>query len=89
MATLSRLAHEKFVDPAVGKLLDALVPYEESLAYDSDEASLLRVTRRDYERSIKIPVEFVAEMRSHSSESYQVWTEARPANDFRTGPSVS
>ena len=82
MATLGRLAHEKFVDPAVGKLLDALVPYEESLAYDSDEASLLRVTRRDYERSIKIPVEFVAEMRSHSSESYQVWTEARPANDF-------
>ena len=82
MATLSRLAHEKFVDPAVGKLLDALVPYEESLDYDSDEASLLRVTRRDYERSLKIPVEFVAEMRSHSSESYQVWTEARPANDF-------
>ena len=82
MATLSRLAHEKFTDPAVGKLLDALVPYEESLAYDSDEASLIRVTRRDYERAIKIPSEFMAEVTSHTSESYQVWTEARPANDF-------
>ena len=82
MATLSRLAHEKFTDPAIGKLLDELVPYEESLDYNSDEASLLRVTRRDYERAIKIPSEFTAEVTRHTSESYQVWTEARPANDF-------
>ena len=82
MATLSRLAHEKFIDPAVGKLLDELVPYEENLDYDSDEASMLRVTRREYERATKIPSEFLAEVTSHTSESYQVWTEARPANDF-------
>ena len=82
MATLSRLAHEKFVDPAIGKLLDELVPYEESLDYDSDEASMIRVARRKYERATKIPPEFMAEVTSHTSESYQVWTEARPANDF-------
>lgn len=82
LATLSRLAHEKFTDPAIGRLLDALTPYEESHPYDSDEASLLRVARRDYERAIKIPPEFTAAVRKHTSESYQVWTEARPANDF-------
>ena len=81
-ATLGRLAHEKFTDPTIGKLLDALEPYEKSLAYDSDEASLLRVTRRKYERAIKIPATFTAEVTNHTSESYQVWTEARPANDF-------
>ena len=82
IATLSRLAHEKFTDAALGKLLDALRPYEESLPYDSDEASLLRVTRRDYEKLIKIPSEFVARSNTHGAESYQAWTEARPANDF-------
>ena len=82
LATLSRLAHEKFTDPAIGKLLDDLQPYEESLAYDLDEASLIRVTRHRYERSIKIPAEFMAEFSAHSCESYQVWTKARPANDF-------
>ncbi len=81
-ATLSRLAHEKFTDPAIGKLLDVLTPYGECLGYDSDEASLLRVTRRKYERAIKIPAKFMAEIATHTSESYQVWTEARPANDF-------
>ncbi len=82
MATLGRLSHEKFTDSAVGKLLDALEPYQKSLPYDSDEASLLRLTRRRYERAIKIPAEFTAEVTNHTSESYQVWTEARPANDF-------
>ena len=82
MSTLRRLAHEKFTDPEVGRLLDALEPYQSSLAYDSDEASLLRVTRRSYERSTKIPAAFMAEVANHTSESYQVWTEARPANDF-------
>ena len=82
MATLSRLAHEKFTAAAVGKLLDALRPYEESLPYDSDEASLLRVTRREYEKLTKVPAAFVAKLNTHQAESYQAWTEARPANDF-------
>jgi len=83
MATLGRLAHEKFTDPAVGKLLDDLRPYAESLPFDSDDASLIRVTRREYERATKIPAQFVAQLNEHSAESYQVWTEARPANDFK------
>jgi carboxypeptidase Taq len=81
-ATLSRLAHEQFTDPAIGRLLDDLRPYEESLGYDSDEASLIRVTRRDFERAVRVPADFVAEMTSHGAESFQVWTTARPANDF-------
>jgi len=82
LATLGRLAHEKFIDPAVGKLLEDLQPYEESLPYDSDEASLIRVTRRDYEKAIKVPPSFTAQLNNHVAESYQVWAKARPANDF-------
>src|SRR5260221_2255176 len=82
MATLARLAQEKFIDPAIGKLLDELQPYEESLPYDSDEASLIRVTRRNYERAIKVPPSFIAEFFGHVAASYDAWTRARPANDF-------
>jgi carboxypeptidase Taq len=81
-ATLSRLAHQQFTNPEIGKLLDDLLPYEESMGYDSDEAGLIRVTRRHFERAVRVPADFVAEMTSHEAESYQVWTEARPANDF-------
>lgn len=82
MSTLARLGHEKFTDAAVGRLLDDLRAYEESLPFDSDDASLIRVTRREYERSTKVPAAFVGELNEHSALSYQAWTEARPANDF-------
>ncbi len=82
IALLSRLAHERFTDPAIGRLLDELRPYEESLPYDSDDAALIRVTRREYERATRIPVEFIAEWRQHTSKTYAVWAKARPANDF-------
>ena len=82
MATLTRLAHEKLIDPAVGKLLDDLRPYEESLPYDSNDASLIRVTRRDFKRAIHVPPSLQAEIWQHGAESHQVWLAARPDNDF-------
>ena len=81
-ATLSRLAHEKSVDPALGKLLDQLAPYAAGLPYDLDEASLIRIGRRDFEKAIKLPSAYVARASALGSASYDAWTRARPANDF-------
>ena len=81
-ATLSSLAHEKSVDPALGKLLDGLAPYAAGLPYDSDEASLIRIGRRDFEKAIKLPSAYVARASALGSASYDAWTRARPANDF-------
>ncbi len=82
IATLQKLAHEKFTDAAIGKLLDDLRPYEESLPADSDDASLIRVTRRDYEKAMKVPPAFTAELSNHTSETYVAWTKARPDDNF-------
>jgi carboxypeptidase Taq len=82
VATLGRLAHEKLIDPDIGRLLDALRPYEESQPYDSDDAGLIRITRRDFEKAVRVPAAFMGEFSSHQAASYQAWTEARPENDF-------
>lgn len=82
LATLTRLAHEKFVDPKIAKLLDELTPYASSLPYDSDDASLIRLTRRDYERAQKVPPAFMARFTQLAAETYDVWTRARPSDDF-------
>ena len=81
-AVLYRLAHEQAVAPALGKLLDALAHYGESLPYNSDDASLIRVAHRDFQKMIKIPPDHVARANAHGSASYNAWTRARPANDF-------
>ncbi len=82
LATLQRLAHQKATDPALGRLLDELQPYAESLPHGSDEAGLIRVARRDYERVTRIPPDFVARFVQNQAESYNTWMKARPENDF-------
>jgi len=83
LALLARLSHQKSIDPELGKLLDELRPYEESLPYDSDDASLIRVARREYERAIKVPPQFMSELFQHFSNSYNAWVVARPENNFK------
>lgn len=84
LAILASVAQARFTDPAIGKLLDQLQKYGESLPYDSDDAALLRKTRRDYEKQVKVPPAWVAAFNVHSTQAYQAWTEARPANDFKS-----
>ena len=54
-ATLNRIAHELNVEPALGELLEELRPFEEEHAFESFEASLIRIARRDYEKAIRVP----------------------------------
>jgi carboxypeptidase Taq len=79
-AMLRRLAHERLVDPALARLMDRLEPCADKLP--ADDASLIRVVRRDYERAIRVPAEYVARANALFSASYNAWTRARPANDF-------
>jgi carboxypeptidase Taq len=77
-ATLSRLAHERFTDAEIGRLLDACDRDDLS----DDDRALVRVTRRLFEQAIRVPASLVAEWNEHAAVTYQAWTAARPANDF-------
>src|SRR6266545_3459907 len=84
LATLSRLSHERFTDPETGRLIDAAEKETSALPYDSDDASLVRVTRRNWEQAVKLPATLVSEFQEHTANSYQAWTVARPKNDFES-----
>lgn len=83
-ALLSRLAHERATDVDLGRLLDNLQRHAETLPPDSDDASLIRVARKEFEDARKVPAEFVARRSAHGAASYDAWTRARPANDFNS-----
>jgi carboxypeptidase Taq len=82
LATLGRIAHDRFIDPEVGRLLDQLAGFEQEHDYDSFEASLIRVTRRDWEKARKVPSELRADMSRAATLGFPVWAEARQRNDF-------
>jgi carboxypeptidase Taq len=81
-ATLAGLAHERFVTDEIGRLLDELAPLEVELDYDSDDASLIRVTRRDWEKARRVPPELEAAWTREAGKAHSAWLEARAANDF-------
>jgi carboxypeptidase Taq len=82
LATLGRIAHERFVDDEIGRLLEALRPYEEQQPYDSDEAALIRITRRDWEKARRVPPELTSEITRSGAVAYQAWVDARQSSDF-------
>ncbi|HEY3921470.1 MAG TPA: carboxypeptidase M32 [Gaiellaceae bacterium] len=82
LATLGRVIHERFTSPEIGRLLDELAGFEQEHPYDSFEASLIRVTRRDWEKARKVPADLRAEMSRAASLGHPVWVRARAENDF-------
>jgi carboxypeptidase Taq len=81
MATVGRLTHEKFVSKEIGDLLDSLD--ETDYDHDSFEASLLRVTKRDYQKAVRVPPELTGEMRRASAIATAAWGPAKASSDYQ------
>jgi carboxypeptidase Taq len=79
-ATLARLSHERFVSDDVGELLGELNGFETDP--DSDQAALVRVTRRLWERTRRVPAELAGEMARANGVAVAAWDQAKAASDF-------
>ena len=82
LTTLERLSHSRFTAADVGALLDEAEVAVARLPFDSDDASLVRVTRRDYEQARKLPLELVGEIARAGATARPVWQKARAEANF-------
>ena len=82
LTTLEKLSHSRFTSDDVGALLDAAEGEVARLPFDSDDASLVRVTRRDYEQARKLSLELVGEIARAGATARPVWQKAREGQDF-------
>jgi len=82
MATLSRLVHEMATSDEVGKLLDELVPYAQTLDPDSDDARLIKLAKREYDKQTRVPAEKVAEYARVTTMAQGAWVQARSESNF-------
>jgi len=81
-ATLRRLSHEQFTSARVADSLAAAELVTRTAAPDSDDARIVAVTRRDFDKATKVPGDFVAEHARVVSAAQHAWAEARAASDF-------
>ncbi len=82
LATLGQLAHERFTSDEVGQLLQELEQTAGALEPDSDQARMIRVVRRDYDKATRLPASLVAELARSTAVSQQAWKGAREESDF-------
>ena len=82
LATLATFIHDLFTSDATGKLIQSAEAEVNGANYDSIDASLVRVARRNYDREIKVPTELEAEIQRTTALAHEIWVEARATNDF-------
>jgi carboxypeptidase Taq len=82
LATIEQLVHELEIDDRLGGLFEELEPYAESLPYDSDDASLIRVAHRDWSRARRVPTELAINLVETAANAYEVWVRSREDSDF-------
>ncbi len=82
LGTLQRLAHERQTSSELGNLLTELKPFAATLDPDSDDARLVKVVARDYEKATRVPSEWVVEFAQVTTLAQQAWMEARAKSDF-------
>jgi carboxypeptidase Taq len=86
LALLEGVAHERLINPETGRRLAELgsVPGNPrgDRALPELERDFLRVTRRRYDRAVKLPVDFVSAAARAEGLSQAAWARARRDNDF-------
>jgi carboxypeptidase Taq len=81
VATIRKIAHEKFTTDAIGKALEDArrnAPGED----DSDASRLVAIASHDYDKALRVPSAFVAEQAQAVSAAQHAWAAARAASDF-------
>ncbi len=79
-ATLAGLAHEFFTADEVGELLQDLS--DKFPDYYSDDASIVRMMWRDYQKARRIPAALLMEIQQVGAYAREAWHTARTQNNF-------
>ena len=82
MTTLRQLLHQFATSDDYGAAIESAAAELDGLPEDDDRRCLIRVLRRDYDRSRKLPEAFVLELSRVGAAAWNVWKQAREDNDF-------
>ncbi len=82
LGTLSKIAHELQTTDETGRLIEEAKREIEGLAYDSDDAALVRAAEYDYQQATKLPTDLVVALMETTTLAHEIWVEARANNNF-------
>jgi carboxypeptidase Taq len=81
-ATLQSVMHERWTDPALGRLLVELEPAVRGPEFTDADRGLVRQALREHRHATRLPTGLVEEIARVGSASFEAWRAARAASDF-------
>lgn len=84
MEVVSKLAHQMQTDPMTERLIFGAESETSDLDPESDECAYIRIVRKDFEKSAKVPVELVADMAKTTALAHEAWAKARAEDNYQT-----
>jgi carboxypeptidase Taq len=82
LATLTRISHEMFVDDETGRLLEGAASELNGADPDGDDARLITLVRRQWDKARRVPPDLAAEIARAASVGQEAWVVARANSDF-------
>ena len=82
MTTMSSLIHRMSTADEMGELIENAAAELDGAPYESNQAALIRLLRRNYADARKLPAEYVARSSAVSGQAREAWVRARAENDF-------
>ncbi len=81
LSILQRMHHETFTSDETGTLIDKAAA---EVNGDGEDSAMLRVIKREFDLSTKIPTELVEEKSKLAALAHEQWVKARANNDFKS-----
>jgi carboxypeptidase Taq len=84
LATLERISHQLFVSDQTGRLIESAAAELNGAPPDSDDACLVRLVRRQWDKARLVPTELAADLARAASVGQEAWVLARENCDFES-----
>jgi len=81
-AALGRIMHEKFATDEVGQLIADLEEEVGDLYAETDEARIVKVSKKTYEKQAKVPLPLLMETIKTTTIANEAWVKAKTQADF-------
>jgi carboxypeptidase Taq len=82
LSSLGRIMHEKFTSDEVGQLISELVDEVGDLNAETDEARMVKVSKRAYDKQTKVPLPLLMETIQTTTMANETWVKAKSEADF-------
>ena len=83
LATLTHISHEMFAAAETGRLIEGAAAELNGADPDGDDARLITLVRRQWEKARRVPPDLAAEMARAASVGQEAWIVAREQSDFQ------